>query len=61
MGEQATGVLIMVVIAIALAFVGAPVVMFLWNNSLIGAIGGIHPITFFQAWGIGTLCMFLFK
>jgi hypothetical protein len=33
----------------------------LWNNSLIGAVDGVHPITFWQALGINFLFGILFK
>jgi len=36
-------------------------VMWLWNESLIGAVDGVHPITWFQAWGISALCGILFQ
>lgn len=34
---------------------------FLWNTCLIGAIDGIHPISFWQAFGINVLASVLFK
>ena len=36
-------------------------VQFLWNECLIGAVDGIHPIGFFQALGINILASILFK
>ena len=33
----------------------------LWNNVLIGAVDGVHPIGFWQALGINILCNILFK
>jgi hypothetical protein len=36
-------------------------VQLLWNYSLMGAIDGIHPITFWQALGINFLFGILFK
>jgi len=51
--------------AIALLFVACVLlawpVQWLWNNSLIGAVDGINPITFWQALGINILCNLLFK
>jgi hypothetical protein len=51
--------------ALALVFVACVLlawpVQWLWNNSLIGAVDGIHPITFWQALGIGFLFSILFK
>jgi hypothetical protein len=36
-------------------------VMLLWNGCLVGALDGIHSVTWLQAWGISLLCSFLFK
>jgi hypothetical protein len=36
-------------------------VMLLWNGCLVGALDGIHSVTWLQAWGISLLCNFLFK
>jgi len=33
----------------------------LWNNVLIGAVDGVHPIGFWQALGINILFNMLFK
>jgi hypothetical protein len=33
----------------------------LWNNVLVGAVDGIHPIGFWQALGINILFNILFK
>jgi hypothetical protein len=32
-----------------------------WNNALIGAVDGFHPIGFWQALGINMLCGILFR
>lgn len=37
-----------------------PVYM-LWNGCLVGAVDGIHTVTWLQAWGISVLSSFLFK
>jgi hypothetical protein len=54
-----------VLAAIALLAVGAIIlawpVQLLWNYSLIGAVDGINPITFWQALGINFLFGILFK
>jgi hypothetical protein len=34
-------------------------VQWLWNNSLVGAIDGVNPITFWQALGINFLVSLL--
>jgi len=33
----------------------------LWNGCLIGAVDGIHEVTWLQAWGISVLFGLLFK
>lgn len=51
--------------AIALGFVACLIlawpVQWLWNNCLVGAVDGIHSITFWQALGISFLFSILFK
>jgi hypothetical protein len=51
--------------AIALLFVACIIlawpVQLLWNYSLVGAVDGVHPITFWQALGINFLFGILFK
>lgn len=47
---QALAVFIVACFAFALFF-GLPV-MWLWNHSLVGAVDGVHPISFTQALGI---------
>ena len=37
-----------------------PVYM-LWNGCLVDAVTGVKEVTWLQAWGITTLCGFLFK
>jgi hypothetical protein len=50
---------------LALLFVACVVlawpVQLLWNYSLVGAVDGINPITFWQALGISFLFGILFK
>jgi multidrug efflux pump subunit AcrB len=36
-------------------------VLLLWNVCLVGAVSGVHEITWLQAWGINVLCGFLFQ
>jgi hypothetical protein len=48
---------VFVVISVILAW---PVMM-LWNGCLVGAIDGVHEVSWLQAWGISVLCGFLFK
>lgn len=33
----------------------------LWNGSLVGAVDGVHEITFLQAFGLSILARILFK
>jgi hypothetical protein len=51
--------------AIALLFVACIVlawpVQLLWNYSLVGAVDGVNPISFWQALGISFLFSILFK
>ena len=53
------------VTAVAILAFGAIVlawpVQLLWNYSLVGAINGVNPITFWQALGINFLFGILFK
>lgn len=57
--------LAIVLSALALIAVGAIILawptQWLWNHSLVGAVDGVHPITFWQALGINLLCGILFK
>ena len=51
--------------AIALLFVACIIlawpVQLLWNYSLVGAVDGVNPISFWQALGISFLVSILFK
>jgi hypothetical protein len=51
--------------AIALLFVACILlawpVQLLWNYSLVGAVDGVNPISFWQALGISFLFSILFK
>ena len=48
---------ILVVTAVLLAWP----TQWLWNNVLVGAVDGVHPIGFWQALGINILFNMLFK
>ena len=50
-----------IVLFVLLSFILAWPVMALWNGCLVGAVDGIHQITWLQAWGLSILCSFLFK
>jgi hypothetical protein len=47
--------------AVAVSFVLSWPVMALWNDCLVGAIDGVHEITWMQGWGISILFGILFK
>jgi hypothetical protein len=36
-------------------------VMLLWNSCLVGAIDGVHEITWLQAWGLQVLVNIIFR
>lgn len=46
---------------IVIAMLMAWPTQWLWNNALIGAIGGLNLIGFWQALGINILCGILFR
>jgi len=50
-----------VVTGVILSFLFSWPVYWLWNNALIGAVDGVHTITWLQAWGIMILFHILFK
>ena len=50
-----------IAIFVILSFILVWPVMALWNGCLVGAVDGVHQITWLQAWGISILCSFLFK
>lgn len=51
---------IVITLAIAAVFLAWPV-QWLWNNCLVGAMDGVHELSFWQAMGINFLCSILFK
>lgn len=46
---------------VILALILAWPTMWLWNNALIGAVDGVHPIGFWQAMGLNFLFSGFFK
>jgi hypothetical protein len=36
-------------------------IMMLWNGCLVGAVDGVHAVTWLQAWGLTILIHSLFK
>jgi hypothetical protein len=50
-----------IALLVFLSFLFSWPVYILWNGSLIGAVDGIHEITWMQAWGINLLFGILFR
>lgn len=50
-----------VVLLVLLSFLFSWPIWMLWNGCLVGAIDGVHQITWLQAWGLSILCSFLFN
>lgn len=44
-----------------LSFLLSWFVYMLWNGCLVGAIDGVHEVTWLQAWGLSLLAGLLFK
>ena len=61
MGKYVAGAVALIGFGLLLSFLLSWPVMALWNGCLIGAVDGVHEITWLQAWGIATLCSILFK
>lgn len=51
----------LITIVLLFSFLLSWPVMMLWNGCLVGAIDGVHEVSWLQAWGISILCGFLFK
>jgi hypothetical protein len=56
-GAIVGGIILIGVVALLLAYP----IKWIWNECLVGAVDGIHPITALQALGISVLCGILFK
>jgi hypothetical protein len=50
-----------IALLVAAAILFAWPVQLLWNGCLVGAVDGVHPITFWQALGLNFLFSILFK
>jgi len=50
-----------ITLVVALSFLLSWPIMWLWNNALVGAVDGVHTVSWMQAWGISILFGFLFK
>lgn len=55
------GIAIIIGTILLFSFIFSLPVYLLWNGCLVGAIAGIHKITWLQAWGLMILSSFLFK
>jgi hypothetical protein len=58
--------LLIIVLGGILLLVGLSLLMslpvyWLWNGCLVGAVDGVHEVTWLQAWGISFLFGMLFK
>lgn len=59
--EKLGAFLAVIAIALVTAVLLAWPVQWLWNNCLVTAIDGLHPLAFWQALGIHFLFSILFK
>ena len=50
-----------IALLVFLSFILSWPVMMLWNGCLIGAVDGVHEVTWLQAWGINILIGIMFK
>lgn len=55
------GAALFIASAVALGMLMSLPIYWLWNGCLVGAIAGVHEITWLQSWGLYILCNFLFK
>ena len=61
MEKTATVILLLILGVIVLGILLALPVQWLWNNTLVGAVDGVNPIGFWQAYGLFILSSLLFK
>ena len=61
MSNIITTVVGIITLVLVVSFLLSWPVMMLWNGCLVGAIDGVHEVSWLQAWGITILCGFLFK
>lgn len=50
-----------IALIVFISFVLSWPVMMLWNGCLVGAVDGVHDVTWLQAWGLSVLFGLLFK
>ena len=61
MSNIVTTIVGLITLVLAVSFLLSWPVMMLWNGCLVGAVDGVHEVSWLQAWGISVLCGFLFK
>lgn len=61
LGAVAALGLLLLLSAIVIGVILAWPIQWLWNHSLVGTIDGIHPISFWQAYGIFLLVNLVFR
>ena len=61
MSNIVTTIVGLITLTLAVSFLLSWPVMMLWNGCLVGAIDGVHEVSWLQAWGISVLCGFLFR
>jgi len=61
MKEVIGHILFVLSIVIVVGLIVSWPVMMLWNECLVGAINGVNPIGWLQAWGLMVLFGLLFK
>ena len=61
MSNIVTTVVGIIALVLAVSFLLSWPVMRLWNGCLVGAVDGVHEVSWLQAWGISVLCGFLFR
>lgn len=57
----ALGAIALAVLVAGIGLLFSLPVWLLWNGCLVGAVVGVNPITWLQAFGITVLCGMLFK
>lgn len=60
-GNFVSAIIGIIVTLVFLSFLMSWPVYMLWNGCAIGAIDGLHEITWLQAWGLNLLAGFFFR
>ena len=61
MSNIITTIVGLITLTLAVSFLLSWPVMMLWNGCVVGAIDGVHEVSWLQAWGINFLCGLLFN